>query len=162
MWRAITGLIILCASLIHVAVPVPNGTAAADLLSPDYYKDTCPQLYHTLSGVILTAVKTDIRIAVSLLKLHFFDCFVQGCDGSVLLVETAKIQSEQGAFPNMYIVRGLNVVNDIKRAVEAACPATISRAGILALSAQVASIVVRVAIDYFPQLLAFFPISFLF
>ncbi|XP_057431255.1 peroxidase A2-like [Lotus japonicus] len=141
MWRAITGLIILCASLIHAAVPVPNGTVAADLLSPDYYKDTCPQLYHTLSGVILTAVKTDIRIAASLLKLHFLDCFVQGCDGSILLVETAKIRSEQRASHNMHTVRGLNVVYDIKRAVEAVCPATVSCADILALSAQVASVV---------------------
>jgi hypothetical protein len=51
--------------------------------------------------------------------------------------------SEQGAFPNNNSIRGLDVVNRIKTAVESACPNTVSCADILALAAQISSILVR-------------------
>lgn len=66
----------------------------------------------------------------------------QGCDGSVLLNNTATIDSEQDAVPNNNSIRGLDVVNDIKTAVEDACPATVSCADILTIAAEVSSVLV--------------------
>ncbi|XP_027338250.1 uncharacterized protein LOC113852209 [Abrus precatorius] len=109
-------------------------------LSPKFYDETCPQLKNIVFGVILRASFSDPRIGASLIRLHFHDCFVQGCDGSVLLNNTATIESEQDAVPNKNSIRGLNVVNDIKTMVEAFCPATVSCADILAIAAEVASV----------------------
>jgi hypothetical protein len=58
------------------------------------------------------------------------------------LNNTNRIVSEQGARPNINSIRGLDVVNNIKTAVEHACPATVSCADILAIAAEVASVLV--------------------
>jgi peroxidase len=52
--------------------------------------------------------------------------------------------TEQEAFPNRNSLRGLDVVNRIKTAVEKECPDTVSCADILALSAQISSILVYI------------------
>jgi len=68
---------------------------------------------------------------------------MQGCDASVLLNNTATIVSEQQALPNNNSLRGLDVVNDIKTAVEKVCPKVVSCADILTLAAEVSSVLVR-------------------
>ncbi|XP_061373674.1 peroxidase A2-like [Gastrolobium bilobum] len=109
-------------------------------LTPTFYSETCPFLFDIVFDVIFEASLSDPRIGASLIRLHFHDCFVQGCDGSVLLNNTATIVSEQQALPNNNSIRGLDVVNDIKTAVEDFCPATVSCADILAIAAEVASV----------------------
>nr|KYP38483.1 Peroxidase 15 [Cajanus cajan] len=79
----------------------------------------------------------------SLIRLHFHDCFVQGCDGSILLNNTATIESEQQALPNNNSIRGLDVVNQIKTAVESACPDVVSCADILALATEISSVLAQ-------------------
>jgi len=69
-------------------------------------------------------------------------CCWQGCDASVLLNNTATIESEQDALPNNNSIRGLDVVNNIKTAVENSCPGTVSCADILAIAAQIGSVLV--------------------
>jgi len=59
-----------------------------------------------------------------------------------LLNDTATIESEQDALPNINSLRGLDVVNNIKTAVEATCPETVSCADILAIAAEVGSVLV--------------------
>ncbi|XP_020203394.1 peroxidase A2 [Cajanus cajan] len=120
--------------VMHAEFPVSNGE-----LSSTFYNETCPLLYDTVYGVIYDASLTDTRIGASLIRLHFHDCFVQGCDASVLLNNTATIESEQDATPNNNSLRGLDVVNNIKTALENICPATVSCADILAIAAEVGS-----------------------
>jgi peroxidase len=62
---------------------------------------------------------------------------VQGCDASLLLDETPTMRSEKAADPNNGSARGFPVVNDIKAALENACPGIVSCADILALAAEV-------------------------
>ena len=66
----------------------------------------------------------------------------QGCDASILLNNTAILESEQDAIPNNNSIRGLDVVNNIKRAVENTCPGTVSCADNLAIAAEIGSILV--------------------
>ncbi|PNX68901.1 peroxidase, partial [Trifolium pratense] len=66
-----------------------------------------------------------------------------GCDASVLVNNTATIVSEQQAFPNNNSLRGLDVINKIKTAVESACPNTVSCADILTLAAQASSVLAQ-------------------
>ncbi|XP_054805940.1 peroxidase 15-like [Prosopis cineraria] len=123
----------LCCTIVVLAgISVSYGQ-----LDPSFYEDTCPKLQAIVLEVVHNALRSDRRIGASLIRLHFHDCFVQGCDASILLNKTDTIDSEQDAFPNVNSIRGLDVVNNIKSAVEAACPATVSCADILALAAEV-------------------------
>lgn len=57
------------------------------VLSPDYYKATCPQADEIVVSVLKKAIAKEQRIAASLLRLLFHDCFVQvSTFSSVLLV----------------------------------------------------------------------------
>jgi len=57
--------------------------------------------------------------------------------------------SEQDAFPNRNSLRGLDVVNQIKTAVEKTCPNTVSCADILALSAELSSTLVYICLKLY-------------
>ncbi|GAB4859656.1 hypothetical protein Ancab_011137 [Ancistrocladus abbreviatus] len=105
-------------------------------LSPNFYATTCPSVKEIVYSTMRQAVINEARMGASILRLFFHDCFVQGCDGSILLVDTPTFTGEQGALPNKNSVRGFNVINTIKANVEAACRATVSCADILALAAR--------------------------
>lgn len=62
--------------------------------------------------------------------------YFQGCDASILLDDSSSIQSEKKAIPNLNSVKGYNVVDNIKTAVEKACPGVVSCADILAVAAE--------------------------
>ncbi|CAM6119914.1 unnamed protein product [Calypogeia fissa] len=111
------------------------GAHAGSKLSPWYYAETCPDLEKTVNDVFQAALAKDPRIGASLLRMHFHDCFVQGCDASVTLVDTPTFIGEQHAIPNNNSLRGFHVVEAIKTAVEDICPNTVSCADILALVA---------------------------
>ncbi|GER29753.1 peroxidase [Striga asiatica] len=109
-------------------------------LSTTFYSTSCPNVTNIVSTQLSQALSSDPRIGASLIRLHFHDCFVQGCDGSVLLDDntTNSIQSEKNAGPNANSARGFDVVDNIKAALEQACPGVVSCADILALASQAA------------------------
>lgn len=72
------------------------------------------------------------NVAPDILRLFFHDCFVQGCDGSVLLDGPT---SEKTAEPNARL-EGFDMVDNIKTALEAACPGIVSCADLLAFAAR--------------------------
>ncbi|KAL9816754.1 Peroxidase 37 [Arabidopsis thaliana] len=45
-------------------------------LSPSFYDKTCPQVFDIVTNTIVNALRSDPRIAASILRLHFHDCFV--------------------------------------------------------------------------------------
>ncbi|KAJ4778361.1 Peroxidase [Rhynchospora pubera] len=105
-------------------------------LTPNYYDYACPQALSTIRTVIRDAIAKERRMAASLIRLHFHDCFVQGCDGSVLLKDTPWFTGEQTALPNNNSIRGMEIIDAAKRAVEAVCPGVVSCADILSLAAR--------------------------
>ncbi|KAJ8624551.1 hypothetical protein MRB53_033083 [Persea americana] len=106
-------------------------------LSSDFYDQVCPQALPTIKMVVEQAISLEPRMGASLLRLHFHDCFVNGCDGSILLDDFTGFTGEKTAAPNLNSVRGFEVVDQIKAAVDSACyGSVVSCADILAIAAR--------------------------
>ncbi|KAL8257046.1 hypothetical protein R6Q59_029087 [Mikania micrantha] len=105
-------------------------------LFPEFYSLSCPQANDIVMSVLESVIAKDPRMAASLLRLHFHDCFVQGCDASVLLDDSSMFVSEKNSGPNSNSIRGFEVIDEIKSRLEEACPETVSCADILALAAR--------------------------
>ncbi|XP_020108430.1 cationic peroxidase 1-like isoform X2 [Ananas comosus] len=113
-----------------------NSSLASAQLSSTFYDSSCPLALLTIETAVVVAVTAERRMGASLLRLHFHDCFVQGCDGSVLLDDTSTFTGEKSAFPNKGSLRGFDVVDTIKALLEIVCPQTVSCADILAVAAR--------------------------
>ncbi|KAH8498423.1 hypothetical protein H0E87_017355 [Populus deltoides] len=127
----------LCLSSLHLVTSFPFASGQIDYnYNYNYYDRSCPRLGMIVKYGVWAAFKNDTRIAASLLRLHFHDCFVNGCDASILLDDTIDFRGEKNSFPNRNSVRGYEVIESIKADVEKACPSTVSCADILTLAAR--------------------------
>ncbi|XP_058766840.1 peroxidase P7-like [Vicia villosa] len=104
-------------------------------LSTSFYSSSCPKLSSTVQSTMRSAISKEARIGASILRLFFHDCFVNGCDGSILLDDTSNFTGEKNANPNRNSARGFEVIDNIKSAVENVCPGVVSCADILAIAA---------------------------
>uniref|UniRef100_A0A251T6B9 Peroxidase n=1 Tax=Helianthus annuus TaxID=4232 RepID=A0A251T6B9_HELAN len=104
-------------------------------LSANYYDQTCHNAESTITSVVKKAMLNDPTVPAALLRMHFHDCFIRGCDGSVLLNSTGKNKAEKDGPPNISL-HAFYVIDNAKKAVEALCPKTVSCADILALAAR--------------------------
>ncbi|CAL4970362.1 unnamed protein product [Urochloa decumbens] len=111
-------------------------SAAHGQLSPSFYATTCPTLGLIVRATMIKALLTERRMGASLVRLLFHDCFVQGCDGSILLDDTGSFTGEKGAGPNANSVRGYEVIDQIKANVEVLCPGVVSCGNIVALASR--------------------------
>ncbi|CAL0315665.1 unnamed protein product [Lupinus luteus] len=105
-------------------------------LSENFYSKKCPKVFNAVKSVVHSAIAKEPRIGASLLRLHFHDCFVNGCDGSILLDDTSSFRGEKTAPPNNNSVRGFEVIDAIKSKVEETCPGVVSCADIVAIAAR--------------------------
>lgn len=121
-------LCVLCISYI-------NNVAHGQLTST-FYSKVCPTALSIVKSAVTKAVNNEKRMGASLLRLHFHDCFVNGCDGSILLDDNSTFTGEKTAGPNANSVRGFDVIDTIKTQVEAACSGVVSCADILAIAAR--------------------------
>ncbi|KAK4724673.1 hypothetical protein R3W88_027452 [Solanum pinnatisectum] len=124
--------------VLHVFVMFSLASMAlSDSLSPSFYDHVCPEALPAIKRVVEDAVKQERRMGASLLRLHFHDCFVNGCDASILLDKTTTIDSEKTAIPNNNSIRGFDVIDKIKSEVDKCCGRSIvSCADIVAVAAR--------------------------
>ncbi|XP_006648187.2 peroxidase 64 [Oryza brachyantha] len=106
-----------------------------EALSLDYYTKSCPKAEAAVAAAVKQAMAKDRTVPAGLLRLHFHDCFVRGCDGSVLLDSSGNISAEKDGPPNASL-HAFYVIDNAKAAVEALCPGVVSCADILALAAR--------------------------
>ncbi|CAN1771872.1 Cationic peroxidase 1 [Linum perenne] len=123
--------------LVLMASFLALGTSLEINLSLNCYDSTCPLAVSKIREIVNEAIRNETRMGASLLRLHFHDCFVNGCDGSVLLDDVApSFIGEKTAPPNDNSLRGYEVIDKIKAAVESLCPGVVSCADILTVAAR--------------------------
>ncbi|CAL1360910.1 unnamed protein product [Linum trigynum] len=113
-----------------------GGKNIGGYLYPQFYDYSCPKAQEIVNSIVAKAVAKEPRMAASLIRLHFHDCFVKGCDGSILLDGGSGITSEKNSNPNRNSARGFEVIDAIKSALEKECPQKVSCADALALAAR--------------------------
>ncbi|KAL5228964.1 hypothetical protein ABZP36_017229 [Zizania latifolia] len=107
-------------------------------LSFDFYKSSCPKAESIVREFLKKAISKDVGLAAALIRLHFHDCFVQGCDGSILLSKIRPGEdSEQEAPPNTSLrPSAFKAVNDIRALLHKACGLVVSCSDIVTLAAR--------------------------
>ncbi|KAG2547770.1 peroxidase 57-like [Panicum virgatum] len=123
-------LLLLALAAVQAAVPPLEVQ-----LQVGFYARSCPRAEAIVRRVVRRHAARDRSVLPALIRLHFHDCFVRGCDGSVLIDSTPGRPAEKEAPPNLTL-RMLDVVDDVKAAVEEACPGIVPCADIVALAAR--------------------------
>ncbi|URD84225.1 peroxidase [Musa troglodytarum] len=124
--------------LLLLAMAMAVGSCArcqAAGLKKGFYKKTCPQAEETVRSIVGKHASADSELPAKLLRLFFHDCFVRGCDASILIESTADNTAEKDAGPNLSLA-GFDVIEEVKTSLETACPGTVSCADIVALAAR--------------------------
>nr|ACM17641.1 peroxidase [Oryza punctata] len=119
--------ILLVAAVLVAGVAVSNAQ-----LKVGFYSKSCPTAESTVASAVRQFADADSTILPALVRLQFHDCFVKGCDGSVLIKGgNAEVNNNkhQG-------LRGLDVVDSIKQKLESECPGVVSCADIVVLASR--------------------------
>lgn len=104
-------------------------------LSPDYYRQSCPNLDNIIRDVVTTKQISNPTTAAGTLRLFFHDCMIGGCDTSVLISSNSFNKAERDADINLSLPGdAFDVIVRAKTAVELSCPGIVSCADILALA----------------------------
>ncbi|XP_064971998.1 peroxidase 55-like isoform X1 [Musa acuminata AAA Group] len=116
-----------------VVVVVVSGEAQ---LRPNFYQFTCPKVESIVRQAVLKKVRQTFVTVPATLRLFFHDCFVEGCDASVLIA-SPRGDAEKDAPDNLSLAGdGFDTVIKAKQAVEAQCPGVVSCADVLAIAAR--------------------------
>ncbi|CAM8960321.1 unnamed protein product [Rhodiola kirilowii] len=104
----------------------------------DFYTDTCPNATTIVRSTMSEILKERNDTTAALLRLLFHDCFIEGCDASVMLGDSNGNRNksiERQAIPNKTL-KGFDTIDKIKEELEKACPGVVSCADTLVLASR--------------------------
>ncbi|MCL7034434.1 hypothetical protein MKW94_003106 [Papaver nudicaule] len=114
-----------------VVLILVNFTACYAQLTTGFYANKCKiNVEDTVQRIVSQRIADDPTLVAALIRMQFHDCFVQGCDASLLLDGDG---TEKTAGPNGS-VRGYELIDEIKTELEGSCPNTVSCADIIAMA----------------------------
>ncbi|CAN8251432.1 unnamed protein product [Cochlearia groenlandica] len=128
------GLVLAVALSLTISM-FPDTTNAQ--LKENFYKDSCPNVELIVSNTVQKKVKETFVTIPATLRLFFHDCFVNGCDASVLIQSTPNNKAEKDHPDNISLAGdGFDVVIKAKKALDVfpSCRNKVSCADILALA----------------------------
>lgn len=116
--------------------------ARADSLSPHFYRRSCPSVERIVADVVASKQRANPSTAAGTLRLFFHDCFVTGCDASLLVSSPSSASSPSSRPPpERFSDINLSLPGDAfdavvraKAALELRCPGQVSCADVLALA----------------------------
>ncbi|XP_073387675.1 peroxidase P7 [Physcomitrium patens] len=103
-------------------------------LDYDFYTTMSPSFQQIVKSEVAKAMLADSLTPAQLLRLFFHDCFVMGCDASLLLKSTVLNLAERD-HPSNFTVDKFSVIDAIKAELEKACPGIVSCADIVGAAA---------------------------
>ncbi|CAM8970261.1 unnamed protein product [Rhodiola kirilowii] len=120
------------AAVALVLVVVMFTSRSLGALTNRFYAGKCgtTDVESVVAQVMSAQFTNDSTILPALLRMQFHDCFVNGCDASILL---DGLTSEKTAPPNKS-VRGYEVIDAVKAELERTCPRLVSCADIIAMA----------------------------
>ncbi|XP_047329210.1 peroxidase 17-like [Impatiens glandulifera] len=122
--------------LISLAALHGGDGASHSKLRHGYYSTTCPAAEITVKKVIRKNMISEPRSAASVMRLQFHDCFVNGCDASLLLDDTPNMLGEKESFANGGSLRRYDIIDEAKANLERICPGVVSCADIIIMAAR--------------------------
>ncbi|CAN6278650.1 unnamed protein product [Urochloa humidicola] len=125
----------LVATLLIVATQSAAG--GRQQLAVGYYNaKKCGGVEPIVRDEVYKALNADRSKGAALVRLFFHDCWVKGCDGSVLLDASPKNPYPEKAAGSSLGLRGFDVIDRIKARLESVYPGVVSCADILAFAAR--------------------------
>ncbi|WOL16158.1 peroxidase 51 [Canna indica] len=105
-------------------------------LRPNFYQSNCPNVESIVKEAVRKKLNQTVVTIPATLRLFFHDCFVEGCDASVMIA-SPRDDAEKDAHDNISLAGdGFDTVIKAKQAVEVQCPGVVSCADILAIAAR--------------------------
>ncbi|KAF8687471.1 hypothetical protein HU200_043164 [Digitaria exilis] len=126
-------------------IPPPTVAQSSQQLRTDYYASVCPNLENIVRSSVRQSMAQSQISAPAALRLFFHDCAVQGCDASIMIVNSNG-DDEWRSSDNQSLKReGFNTILSAKAAVDSdpQCRNKVSCADILALAAREAVVQVE-------------------
>ncbi|CAD6238754.1 unnamed protein product [Miscanthus lutarioriparius] len=114
-----------------VAVQAAVLLAQASELEVGYYSKKCKGVEIVVKWHVIRALKANRRTGAALVRLLFHDCFVRGCDGSVLLDASSDNPHPEKEAPVNIGLAAFDLLEEIKAAVQKRCPGVVSCSDIL-------------------------------
>ncbi|KAK4487370.1 hypothetical protein RD792_006005, partial [Penstemon davidsonii] len=103
----------------------------------NYYANVCPDVENIVKNAVSLKFKQTFTTVPAVIRLYFHDCFVSGCDASVMVASTPGNTAEKDHPDNLSLAGdGFDVVIKAKAALDAnpRCRNKVSCADILALA----------------------------
>ncbi|KAI5075717.1 hypothetical protein GOP47_0009793 [Adiantum capillus-veneris] len=91
-------------------------------------------LFASCSSTYQSLAANDNVVSPSTLRMSMHDCFIQGCDGSILISSTSDNSAERDYIDNDIPQQAFDTIDAIKKALEESCPGVVSCADIMALA----------------------------